>query len=122
MTALGTSRHRPIRRPRRRIAAVLVGVYALGAWALPFAHALAFDGDRVPESHVESQGRADHPPIHDSLDCTIFSVARLVSAPARPVAAPCDVPVASAAGPHDAAAPAHAAPSSGHDPRAPPVG
>lgn len=78
----------PSGQPRRHIAAALVAVYAVAVWALPFAHAVLLDGASGPAAHVERQGTQDHREAHDALDCTIFSVARLLGAAAPPVAVP----------------------------------
>ena len=82
------ARRRPTGQARRHLAAALTLVYALAVWALPFAHAIILDGASGPAAHVESQGAHDHREAHDSLDCTIFSVARLLAAAARPVPVP----------------------------------
>lgn len=63
-------------------------VYALAVWALPFAHAIILDGAGGPGAHVERQGTHDHREAHDSLDCSVFSVARLLSAAPGPIPVP----------------------------------
>jgi hypothetical protein len=72
-------------------------VYAIAVWALPFAHAVCLDGVPGPAAHAESQGTHDHREAHDSLDCTIFNVARLLAAPPQRVAIPAAGPVVAAA-------------------------
>jgi hypothetical protein len=84
MTPQRCVRRRPTGQPQRQSAAVLLMVYALTVWALPFAHAVLLDGAAGPAAHLESQGTQDHREAHDAFDCTIFSAARLLAAEARP--------------------------------------
>jgi hypothetical protein len=74
--------------PRRHLAAALLVVYGLAVWALPFAHAVLLDGASGPAAHVERQGPQNHREAHDTLDCVIFSVARLLGAAVQPVPVP----------------------------------
>ncbi|MFI5206825.1 MAG: hypothetical protein ACHQU8_05920 [Gemmatimonadales bacterium] len=76
------------RRARRMLATAMLLHYAAATWILPGAHALFVDSRPEGTVHVESEGNHNCPPIHDHLNCTIFSDARLLAAPPRAVRLP----------------------------------
>ena len=121
ITSHGLAPWGPTGQARRRNAAALAVVYALAVWALPFAHAVLLDGAGGPGVHVERQGTRDHREAHDSLDCTIFSAARLVSAAPSSVAIPDGGRDVSSIHPLESEGPRLAAARGAHGSRAPPL-
>lgn len=55
--------------------------YAAATWVIPAAHAALSDERPVKAAHVEPQGDKTCQPVHNHLNCSAFSVARLLAAP-----------------------------------------
>jgi hypothetical protein len=71
------------RRARRLLATLMLLHYAAVSWVVPVAHA-AFSDDRpIKAEHVERQGDKNCQPVHNHLECSAFSVARLLAATPR---------------------------------------
>lgn len=96
-------------------------VYALAVWALPFAHAVILDGASGPGAHVEQQGTRDHREAHDTYDCSIFSVARLLAAAPPPVPDPQGARDVAPCRPPASESPRLGAPRGAYSSRAPPL-
>ena len=75
-------------RARRLLATLMLLHYAAATWIIPVAHA-AFSDDRpLKTAHVEPQGDKTCRPVHNHLECSAFSVARLLAAAPRAVRLP----------------------------------
>jgi hypothetical protein len=55
--------------------------YAAATWAIPAAHAFLSDERPIKAAHVEPLGDKNCQPVHNHLNCSAFSVARLLAAP-----------------------------------------
>ena len=81
MTNPGFALRRPVRRVRRLIATLMLLHYAAATWAIPAVHAFLSDDRPIKAAHVEQQGDKNCQPVHNHLNCSAFSVARLLAAP-----------------------------------------
>ncbi len=82
----GRNRHRLL----RGLASALLLHFGLATFVIPMADAALSPTGPLHGAHLEVPGHEKCPPIHNHLNCSAFSTARLLAAPPRHPIAPCD--------------------------------
>ncbi len=74
----------------RGFAGALLLHFGLATFVIPMADATLSPTGPLHGPHLEVPGHEKCPPIHNHLNCSAFSTARLLAAPPRHSLAPCD--------------------------------